>query len=609
MSSNVDVYDDDLLRHYYELELEVLRRDMLRFAQRRRDAAARLSINSDGHSDEQGVERLVQSTALLHARHRLKIDDDYPEFAEALTHLSYPQYLRPFPSCAIAQFNIDGLFDSVKEPLRISRGTDLWTHVENCRFRTAYDVVLAPLRIAALQYVSTPSAPGSVRLPPDISGMLSVTFRSATPDGRLDAAMPASLRVHLAGQLPVVATLMDTMLLRTTSAFVEDSAGRWTSLPAIPVTAAGFGPQDWLCTDERETGQSFGILAECFAFAQRFHFVDIDCAALRVAASGQTLTLHLAVDRIAPDSWASQQLAHLNADHFKLFCTPVVNLFDKRDLTLKYDPHTDAWPFEVQGRDDALTEVWSVDRVRIEQGPSLSSAAAFTTRCADDALPRWALTQSNGQEAPGVGGRAALVLVAADGGTAGAAALGSLRADVMCTNGDVPRKERCGAAEGDMRMDGPAPVKRVTLLQAPTAVAQLSRTNGALWRFIGQRTPQPVRLSQAGLPGLKQLLQQFATLSPVPARHIDGVTALSHRSVMTMVARPPQPAMVRGIEITLEIDEPLFAGHSIAVFARVMERFFAPYAHRNSFVQLCVVSGNGARLWSGAPLTGASPVL
>jgi hypothetical protein len=40
-----------------------------------------------------------------------------------------------------------------------------------------------------------------------------------------------------------------------------------------------------------------------------------------------------------------------------------------------------------------------------------------------------------------------------------------------------------------------------------------------------------------------------------------------------------------------------------------MERFFAPYAHRNSFVQLCVVSGNGARLWSGAPLTGASPVL
>lgn len=605
MNSNGDVYESDLLRHYYELELEVLRRDMLRFAQRRRDAAARLSINSDGHSDDPGVERLVQSTALLHARHRLKIDDDYPEFAEALTHLAYPQYLRPFPSCAIAQFDIDGMFDSIKEPLRIARGTDLRTHVEKCHFRTAYDVVLAPLGIAGVQYASTPRAPVCVALPPDISGMLSITFRSGTPD----AAMPARLRVHLAGQLPIVATLMDTMLLRTTSAYVEDSAGCWTALPAIPVTAAGFGPEEWLCTDERETGQSFGLLAEYFAFAQRFHFVDIDFAALRVAASGPALTLHLAVSRIAPNSWASQQLAHLSADHFKLFCTPIVNLFDKQDLTLKYDPHTNTWPLEVQGRDDALTEVWSVERVSMGQGALLPSSAGFVTRCADDALPRWALTQSGRQEAPNIGRHAALVLVVADGAAAGDTGLGSLRADVMCTNGDVPRTERCGAAESDMQMDGPTPVKRVTLLQVPTAAAQLSRTNGALWRFIGQRTPQPIRLSQAGLPGLKQLLQQFAMLSPVPTRHIDGITALSHRSIMTMIARPPQPAMVRGIEITLEIDETLFAGHSIAVFARVMERFFAPYAHRNSFVQLRVLSGNGARVWSGVPLTGASPVL
>ena len=69
MNADHEDYDDDLLRHYYDQELEHLRREMRAFAQRHPDAAARLSINSDGHSDDAGVERLVQSTALLHARH------------------------------------------------------------------------------------------------------------------------------------------------------------------------------------------------------------------------------------------------------------------------------------------------------------------------------------------------------------------------------------------------------------------------------------------------------------------------------------------------------------------------------------------------------------
>src|SRR6185503_11626305 len=111
MSANYDEYDDDLLRHHYEQELEHLRRHLRAFAHRHPEAAARLSIGSGGHSDDSGVERLVQSTALLHARHSAKIDDDYPELSEALIQRSFPQYLRPFPSCSVAQFDMAGMFD------------------------------------------------------------------------------------------------------------------------------------------------------------------------------------------------------------------------------------------------------------------------------------------------------------------------------------------------------------------------------------------------------------------------------------------------------------------------------------------------------------------
>ncbi|WP_206951283.1 type VI secretion system baseplate subunit TssF [Trinickia acidisoli] len=242
MTTNHDEFDDDLLRHYYERELEILRRDMRAFAQRNPEAAARLSINSDGRSDDAGVERLAQSTALLHARHSAKIDDDYPELSEAVIERSYPQYLRPFPSCSVAQFDSAGMFDSRTESVRIARGTPLETAVGRCSFRTTYDVVLAPLRITRAQYASTPTAPPSAKLPPDTSGMLSVTFRSDKIGAGLDVAAPATLRVHLAGQPHVVAALIDVMLLRTARAYVEDREGRWTRLPTIAVTPVGFGP-------------------------------------------------------------------------------------------------------------------------------------------------------------------------------------------------------------------------------------------------------------------------------------------------------------------------------------------------------------------------------
>ncbi|HEX7683071.1 MAG TPA: type VI secretion system baseplate subunit TssF [Trinickia sp.] len=603
--------DDDLLRHYYEQELEHLRRDLRAFAQRYPKAAARLSINSHGRSDDLGVERLAQSTALLHARHSAKIDDDYPELTEALTRISYPQYLRPFPSCSIAQFDTGDIFESLTEPVRIERGAQLLTMTGNFGFRTTYDVVLAPLQITRASYALAPTAPARVTLPPDASGVVSVTFHSTKNGEGLDVAAPATLRVHLTGQPAMIAALLDTMLLRTAAAYVEDGAGRWARLPGLPLNRVGFGPQDWLFTDAKEPGQAFGLLGEYFAFARRFHFIDIDFASLCVAAPGDQLTLHLVVAGVPPSSRIARQLVQLSSDHLKLFCAPVVNLFAKRDIALKYDSQAGAWPIPVQVKDDALTEVWSVDRVRTEQGVVLRSSAALMADHASNARPWWTVTESSRPASADTGRTAALRLAGTNGAAlTGGDGMDSLLTDVTCFNGDLPRSLPIGAADGDMRLEGKTrAAKRIALLDAPTAVARLRRSDGALWNLIGQQPAHAIRLNQTGLPVLKQVLRQFAALSPPQARHIDGITSLRHRPVMTLVARAPHPAMVRGIEITLEIDEQLFVANSVAVFAGVMERYFAPYAPTNSFVQLVIQSNDGLSLWRGEPVRGAGSLL
>ena len=609
MKAQYNDYDGELLRRYYEQELESLRRDMRAFAQRHPEAAARLSINSDGRSEDPSVERLAQSTALLHARHSAKIDDDYPELSEALIERTYPQYLRPFPSCSVAQFDIGGMFENQTESVLIERGTPLETNVGRCTFRTAYGVELAPLRITRALYSGTPTAPPTARLPLDANGVVSITFCSAKRGGRLDVATPSTLRVHVAGQAPVVAALIDMMVLRTAHAYVEDGEGRWTRLADLPVRMVGFGPDDWLFTDGKEPGQAFGLLGEYFAFAQRFHFVDIDFASLCALVPEGELTLHLVATGVAPSARTAQQLAHFSADNLKLFCTPVVNLFAKTDVSLKYDQEHRTWPIEAQEKNYAQAQIWSVDRVCTVQGLTLRSSGALIDTDVGHARPRWKLVQGGRPEVSDMAATAALSLEIGDR-PAGAGAIDSLLIDMKCSNGDLPRSVPVGAVGGDMRMESKAKAgKKIALLYAPTAAGRLSRTNGALWRLIGQPSAHAIRLSQAGLPALKQILQQFAALAPAQSRHVDGIKGLRHRAAMTLIPRGTQPAMVRGIEITLEIDEQLFVANSVAVFARVMEGFLAPYASANSFIQLVVVSITGAALWRGKPVRGATGLL
>ena len=606
MTTRYDDIDDDLLRHYYEKELDILRRDMRAFAQRNPEAAARLSINSDGRSDDPGVERLAQSTALLNARHSVKIDDDYPEFSEAVIQRTYPQYLRPFPSSAVAQFDVGSMFNSLTEPVRVERGTPLETAIGRFSFRTAYDVVLAPVQITHAKYAPASTIPPSVKVPADTSGVFSITFRAAKADGQLAAAAVTALRVHLAGQPAMVAALTDTLLLRTTRAYVENREGHWTRLTDVPLKTVGFGLQDWLCTDAKEPGQPFGLLGEYFAFPQRFQFIDVDFASVCAAVPAGQLTLHLVVTNVAPNSPTAQQLVHVCADHLKLFCTPVVNLFKKEGVSLKCDRKTATWPISIESKNDAPTEVWAVERVCTERGKPLPSSDGLMTAIASKAHPRWALVQPPRSLALSPIRESALRLASDDGAAGAGSGIETLVADVSCCNGDLPRTVTIGNPEGDVRMEGNAQAaKKIALLHAPTAVTQLPRKDGALWRLIGQQTAHAIRLNQAGLPALKQILQQFAALSPQQARHLDGIRGLRHRLVMTLMVRKPQPVMVRGIEVTLEIDEQRFAEHSVAVFAGVMERYFAPYAPHNSFVQLIVLSTNGGILWRGEPIPGA----
>ena len=116
----------DELLPYYERELRFLRRYSREFSERYPKIAGHLLMAGEVCEDPH-IERMIQSFALLSARVSKRLDDDYPEFTEALFDVLYPHYLRTFPSCSIARFDYTTASVQLTSPSKIPPATELTT--------------------------------------------------------------------------------------------------------------------------------------------------------------------------------------------------------------------------------------------------------------------------------------------------------------------------------------------------------------------------------------------------------------------------------------------------------------------------------------------------
>ncbi|MGS0894278.1 type VI secretion system baseplate subunit TssF [Burkholderia stagnalis] len=621
---------EDLLPHF-ERETGLLRRSMRAFAQRYPKIAARLAM-SGAHSDDPHVERLLQAFALMSARHDIRLEDDVPEFTHALIDTIHGVFLRPFPSCAIAQFrgNDDG---KQTEPRVIPRGTQLVAPDSRQIFRTAADVTLAPLAVSAMRYTTSAAAPMQAILPPDTAGLLSFTIELTSPSVRFSIA-PDRLRLHLTGEREVVAALADGVLLHTARAFVElDGNDRWRRVD-MPVEAAGHADADALLPMPRDGSIApFHLLMEYGAFPARFDCLDLNLTRLkRMAAGARRITLHLALTGIHPDSHRARRLTAASADNLRLFCTPVVNLFSSNAEPIETKAGLAYYalkPFSLKTA--ATTKIWSIDQVRVTTAHGVSILPPFESlQHAVAASPGlyWVVLRDEsrrapkaaaepprpGREAPRERAAAAnhdalhgleLALVSADGGPVDPAGQHQLDITLSCTNGNLAdmRERRLALRDGDS-------AEEIVLLDSPSASPEPVFRRGELWELLSWLVPQATRLNADSLPQFKRLGARFAMFAPDAGRRFDALASLSAARVRRWMPGKPASAFVQGLEFRLVIDEQRFLSFSLDGLGRVMERLFTPCVPVTSFVQVVLFSAEtGAVLRRGEPCPGTQPLI
>ena len=99
-------------------------------------------------------------------------------------------------------------------------------------------------------------------------------------------------------------------------------------------------------------------------------------------------------------------------------------------------------------------------------------------------------------------------------------------------------------------------------------------------------------------------------LAAVTRHMIEGILSVSSRRVVGRTGGPTASGFARGVEVTMEFDEPKYVGTGAFLFACVLERFLGLYASINSFTQLIGKTKQGEgyfKKWP--PRAGEQPVL
>lgn len=584
----------DELLDYYESELSFLRTMGAEFADKYPTVASHLLLGPTG-SEDPHVERLIEAFAFLAARVHLRIDDDFPEIVESFLNVLYPHYLRPMPSFSVVEFNADPEKGKLTTNLRIPRESLLYSRpVDNiqCKFRTCYDATVHPVRVSSACWRAPERLDPPVKAPEAVSAASIVL--TCFPDVEFKKLGLESLRFFLHGEAKDVYTLYELLLNNCIRILVrnpEDPKQRIIELPRDSVRGMGFRDDEAVLPYPKRSFTGYRILQEYFTFPDKFLFLEL--GNLGVLASEVFTTKAEIIFLISRFERGDRQQSleiNVNASTFKLGCTPIVNLFPVSAEPILMEQIRFEYPVIPDVRRRHALEVFSIDNVRTsspdrrevtQYEPFYSSQHGRTNR--DQTF--WNATRRASTREHDAGTEVFLSLVDTSGR---AAKMGSetLNIKCTCTNRDLPARL---PPISEFDLEGGSAVKRIVSLQKPSPTLRPPLRKGLQWRLISHFSLNYLSLTEDGRGALQELLRLYNfTDQPTLERQIAGITALGSKRHFARVISEHGISFARGVRVNMEMDEEMFVGSGVFLFASVLEHFLAMYVSLNSFSQLIV---------------------
>ncbi len=595
---------------YYEAELAHVRQMAVEFSAIHPTIARNLSLDSVPCPDPY-VERLIESVAYLAARTRLKVDAEAGRYVRNLLDALYPDLVGPSPAVSTAVLHPGPQVQIMRDGHVVKRGTRMVSAIREgvptrATYTTAQDVTLWPVAIDTVEYLQDRGALNAGGVPDAMAA-------------GAEAGIRIILQRHGPGALSELAldSLDIGFSVSTKAGAIFDAVHGWgggvIARPAKPgaaflrageVAMLGIGDDEALLPRVRPSFEGYRLLREYFLMPERFHYLRLQGLnpALRLCVQGKLEVIVLLRQRRAG-------IADLSARDFRLFATPVINLFEKEcnvvEINGRASSHvihadrTRPRDFEIHrlirvedadsdGPGAVLNELYTAGQFR---GAGLVYATERRTRRpTEDEVRR-------GQTRTSYLGDDMFISVAKPQGALVSRPLRRLDIRALCTNRDLPILDD----NPTLSLETGDPVGRIELLgvfRRPRAslVAGLpelakggeAKLDELTWRLIAQLSLNHLSLAEenAEAEPLRALLDLYADRGdPGNTRHARAVTRVRSRQVIERLGIAGPMCFGKGIEITLDIDEGALTGGSTLLLSALLNRLFARHAGINSFIR------------------------
>jgi type VI secretion system protein ImpG len=590
----------DELLEYYERELRYLHGMGAEFADKYPGIASRLDLGKDG-SEDPHVERMLEAFAFLAARVHLRIDDDFPEITESLLEVLYPHYVQPIPAMSVVEFHVDPQQGKLSTGFTVPASSLLYSKPVDgvpCKFRTSFDTTMWPLNVADAQW-TTP-----VRLKPALRSAGTVAVcrleLACEADVRFDSLDGLqSLRFYLTGDGSTAHTLYELLFNNCTEILIRDPEDSQKKpplrLPPEALRPMGFKDDEAILPYPRRSFTGYRVLQEYFAFPEKFFFVELSgLKQLAAEGFGSRAEILFVISRFERNDRQQALEQDVNAKSFRLNCSPIVNLFPHSAEGIHVDQTRYEYPVVPDPRRRNSLEIFSVDSV-FSSNPRSQEIVHFQpmysyrhpTRSASDQA-FWKTSRRPSGRKNDNGTEIWISLADATGKTA-RPGVETLTVQCTCSNRDLPSRLPFGNEAGDFEIEGASVVKRIVTLRKPTATLRSPVGKGRLWRLISHLSLNYLSLVEEGREAFQELLRiyNFANSAFLEGQ-INGITALSSRRQFARVVSEYGINFARGTRVEIELDEELFVGGGVYLFAAVLEYFLGLYVSMNSFSQLSI---------------------
>lgn len=591
---------DPQLLDYYQRELTWLRHAGSQFAERYPKVARRLEL-SPGECPDPHVERLLEGFALLAARLQRRLDDDYAEFSDALLEQLYPLAMRPLPSCTIVQFEPDPSKGNLDDGYPLPRDTPLFVTTikgESIHFRTSAAVHLWPIEVTEALLLGSDEAQALTGVAQSRSALrLSLRCHS---ESQWSALGIEQLRIHLAASPVVNACLYDLLGAHAVQVLAGSPGSVPTVVKGLP-NIVGFADDEALLPDEDGVHPGMRLLAEYFAFPDKFHFFDLPLGG--VSSDSQTLYLYIVFDR-APGS-----RVHLQPSDIALGCAPVINLFPRTSEPLRPDGTRSEYRLIADSHRENSVEIHSIRGMRASSSAGVQRLPAYygSQHSGGEQQRYWHARRVNGLTPNRLGSDLLVSVVDTRFEPQTDLPDYSLTAELLCTNRHLAQSLPAGTPLGFER---PGPVAWARLRNPPSAQS-LPRLDGdSRWRLVSQLTLNHLSLVEGpqALDALKEILHLHNLREEASAlRQIEGLLGLNCERVIGHVGADAWRGWRNGLEVQLQLDPQHFVGSSAVLFSAVLAQFFSLYATANRFVRTVLMqSDKEVKAWqpqAGMPLS------